>query len=567
MSSSSPERRGVHKRSKTLPAKPHLADSDLLGQDQGITLDSKNRIKASMIQSASEFNAGRLTPIRLSEEKMKARASVCIGAVRKRSGSGASSLRYHGGTGKNLLVDLDKVEKTAGMFKVRRRKSISTGDIYEAKKFKLEFSRNGVLEDVIRSEWRKAHFRSLYQTIKRCKMLRRLQRRGNVPDLVIKHRSEARNRGSSGADERAAFTTSKSVLVDKKTRKSSAPAQQIARGVSQSSVGRSLRARGGVGAHEPRVSGTKGAGSRPGSRNGFGVANRVMTLKKSKSNEFPRTGSRIFVIQKQLSTQQVLLVSKTAPAAVAPSTPREVKSGNYGGDGFVFLTRHGEREDHVNPKWYLNAPNVFDPPLSERGLRQASELGVFLRKTERITHIIASPFTRTVETAIEVAKKVGVKVLVDYGLAEHVEPEQFRRTCKRLDFDANTYKIRVNSYDELLKRYPEYIARPNASGVKLSVWPAKHPETEEHLFERTDNTVKHVGMFAFEKRANVLLVSHQTPVEYMAFELCKDAEDKFVSVCCLTKAKPVKEDPKKRGWALLYQHDDSFLSEPELGRH
>ena len=51
--------------------------------------------------------------------------------------------------GKNLLVELDKIEKTAGMQKIRRRNSISLGELYEADKFNLEHTRNGVIQEEV----------------------------------------------------------------------------------------------------------------------------------------------------------------------------------------------------------------------------------------------------------------------------------------------------------------------------------------------------------------------------------------------------------------------------------
>mmetsp|Transcript_19582 Transcript_19582/g.47832 ORF Transcript_19582/g.47832 Transcript_19582/m.47832 type:complete len:571 (+) Transcript_19582:157-1869(+) len=422
------------------------------------------------------------------------------------------------GINRNLLVDLDKIEKTAGKVKARRRNSISTGELYEARELHLEGSRNGVIHpSLMHHEWRRKRFQGLYQAMKRRKMLMRLQTQALVPKEVHQERE-----------------------MD----------NHVMRPRSSS----------------PTMGSPFGSG-------------RVIMLEKQVEG-VNKVNSEIYLLndiqpQVLLAAPKLKLATKTEVKETSSESnekqEKENEGGNsaattYGGSGIVFLTRHGEREDHVNPKWYLNAPNVFDPPLSNKGFKQASELGIRL-KNENITHIIASPFTRTIQTAVEVAKHLGLKIHIDMGLAEHMETKQFQVTCARLQLDPRTFQVTVPTHQELLKRFPKFISPDvNLPEIKLNKWPARFPEDEEELFERTNNTVKHMGLFGFEHKANVLLVSHQTPVEYMAFELCSEAEDKFVSVCCLTKAAPRKNNPKKKGWKLLFQHDDSFLSEPECTR-
>jgi len=453
----------------------------------------------------------RLTHQRPSLSTQFSRNSICVGAMRlsyeaSREARNSSSV----GT-KNLLVDLDKIEKTAGMTKVRRRNSITVGELHEARVLKLEASRNGVIHpSYMHQEWRRNRFQALYQAMKRRKMLMRLQKRRPVPREVDQElkRSDLKDPGFG--------SRSQSVPHEEKVHTLPIPAKSK----------RSISSIGGT---------------------------HTITLDRVRRHS--RQSSKIFVVN------NIPLVLLPAAQLKLAKTEKKVI-----GSGMVFLARHGEREDHVNPKWYLNAPNVFDPPLSNKGLRQAAELGERLR-SESITHIFASPFTRTIQTAIEVAKKLNLMINIDRGLAEHMETKHFQVTCARLQLDPNTFKVQVNTHEELIKRYPKYISpETEFKDLKLNKWPALFPEEEEELFERTNNTVKHLGIYAFNKKANILLVSHQTPVEYMAFELSSEAEDKFVSVCCLTKVAPRKNDPKKKGWKLIFQHDDSFLSEPECGK-
>lgn len=41
----------------------------------------------------------------------------------------------------------------------------------------------------------------------------------------------------------------------------------------------------------------------------------------------------------------------------------------------VWIARHGNRLDFVNPEWFNTAERPYDPPLSEDGIVQAKQLG------------------------------------------------------------------------------------------------------------------------------------------------------------------------------------------------
>ncbi|KAL3091995.1 hypothetical protein niasHS_005945 [Heterodera schachtii] len=68
----------------------------------------------------------------------------------------------------------------------------------------------------------------------------------------------------------------------------------------------------------------------------------------------------------------------------------------------LWIIRHAEREDNVNKKWGkdLSELEKEDSPLSERGIRQAEELGRWFGKIN-VDRVYASPFIRCLETANE----------------------------------------------------------------------------------------------------------------------------------------------------------------------
>jgi hypothetical protein len=78
----------------------------------------------------------------------------------------------------------------------------------------------------------------------------------------------------------------------------------------------------------------------------------------------------------------------------------------------ALVCRHGETA--------ANAKNVFrarlDPPLNEKGIREAEKLAKYIEKNYTIYEIVSSPMLRALQTADIIADKVSVKVKQDRGL-------------------------------------------------------------------------------------------------------------------------------------------------------
>jgi probable phosphoglycerate mutase len=77
----------------------------------------------------------------------------------------------------------------------------------------------------------------------------------------------------------------------------------------------------------------------------------------------------------------------------------------------VALVRHGESEGNVAGRWQGHT----DGPLTERGRRQARRLA---EQYDGVTRVVASPLTRTRDTATEFARGHGLDVELDRGLIE-----------------------------------------------------------------------------------------------------------------------------------------------------
>lgn len=80
----------------------------------------------------------------------------------------------------------------------------------------------------------------------------------------------------------------------------------------------------------------------------------------------------------------------------------------------VFIVRHGERFDKMNPETAATAARPHDSPLTADGLEMAVKLGAYLRTAHSLTDlsklvILASPLTRCVETADGIATGLQAK--------------------------------------------------------------------------------------------------------------------------------------------------------------
>eukprot|EP01061_Rhynchopus_euleeides_P031877 TRINITY_DN52812_c0_g1_i1.p2 TRINITY_DN52812_c0_g1~~TRINITY_DN52812_c0_g1_i1.p2 ORF type:complete len:257 (+),score=68.01 TRINITY_DN52812_c0_g1_i1:75-845(+) len=106
----------------------------------------------------------------------------------------------------------------------------------------------------------------------------------------------------------------------------------------------------------------------------------------------------------------------------------------------VVVARHGERTDFVDPAtWYgskAGKVRPWDPPLTTRGREQAREMGRRLRLKLRdmrlpdVQAVYASPFIRTIQTAEEAIKGMGLdttmRICPEDGLLELMSDEWIR---------------------------------------------------------------------------------------------------------------------------------------------
>ncbi|BBD69409.1 phosphoglycerate mutase [Nostoc commune NIES-4072] len=205
----------------------------------------------------------------------------------------------------------------------------------------------------------------------------------------------------------------------------------------------------------------------------------------------------------------------------------------------VWIARHANRLDFVNPDWFLTAERRYDPPLSDDGMVQAQHLAKRLKK-EKISHIFASPFLRTVQTANAVAEVLNLPIKLETGLSEWLNPVWMTEEPERLSTPA------------LAKLFPR-IDTSYTSRIA-----AKYPETHEKVRERSGQTARCLATEFFPE--DILLVAHGASVLGGAMGLVGEIAKTEVKASLCSLVKVVREDPE---WLLELKGDTSHLTHIE----
>ncbi|MFJ8532886.1 bifunctional RNase H/acid phosphatase [Streptomyces sp. NPDC093591] len=177
---------------------------------------------------------------------------------------------------------------------------------------------------------------------------------------------------------------------------------------------------------------------------------------------------------------------------------------DMGAPATFVLLRHGETP--LTPQKRFSGSGGTDPSLSDVGREQAERVGAALARRGTIQAIVASPLTRTRETAGIVAARLGLDVTIDEGLRE-------------TDFGA----WEGLTFGEVRDRYPDDLnawladpeARPTGDGESFAATATRIAATRDKLIA------------AYTGRT-VLLVSHVTPIKtFVRLALGAPAESLF----------------------------------------
>jgi len=205
----------------------------------------------------------------------------------------------------------------------------------------------------------------------------------------------------------------------------------------------------------------------------------------------------------------------------------------------LWVVRHGYRIDFSDPHWRETAEHPDNPPLAPIGFEQAAETAERL-KDENIDYIIASPFLRTVQTANQIAKKLGKKVQLETGLSEYLSVKDFNCMPE------------LDDPHDLVKDYP--FVNPE-SGHMVS--PA-YPEDWVALTERVNKALSGI----IEKYGtNILIISHGSPIKSLFQTLVGYDGEEYPSMCSVSQFRY-----ESGQWTMDVHDDSAHLTHPDTTR-
>ena len=206
----------------------------------------------------------------------------------------------------------------------------------------------------------------------------------------------------------------------------------------------------------------------------------------------------------------------------------------------IWITRHGNRQDFVDPDWVNGAEYPFDPPLSSDGLEQARQTARALRG-RGIARIVSSPFLRCIQTAEEVARELEIPIVLEAGLGEWLNPTWFPAPPELV------HANRPNRSDSRIDPGYESLVEP------------VYPELKVEMYRRVATAVRRLTETSF---ASELWVGHGASVQGAAAALLgidpSNAGGLFghVPCCCLTQMVETAD-----GWTLQRSCDTAHLAD------
>lgn len=184
----------------------------------------------------------------------------------------------------------------------------------------------------------------------------------------------------------------------------------------------------------------------------------------------------------------------------------------------LYIARHGERLDFVDRQWFKTAEKPHDPPLTDIGNEQATELGQKLSSLN-ITHIFASPFSRCVNTASNAAIAISpdLRVCIEPGMCEWLNAQWY-----------------AESKHGPIWRTAESLAAEysNVDPTYEPVFPMSHnfdafPESWDKVMSRCDKTYRAVSE-RFPTDGNILFVGHGSSVDALTTVLVPEVGDRKI---------------------------------------
>ncbi|CAL8466106.1 g5642 [Coccomyxa elongata] len=174
---------------------------------------------------------------------------------------------------------------------------------------------------------------------------------------------------------------------------------------------------------------------------------------------------------------------------------------------YLVVMRHGERLDEIDVSWRAQSLRPWDPPLSPKGEKQASDVAAKLKQYD-FGRVYISPFLRTLQTALHTCEGLGIppeKWTVTCSVSEFLNPGILvKKPAKLPDGHINTWFWEKGNMEDTLKsKVPnEYGKRVNLGEKEFG----RYPENLLNSRVRYSRAFKKITDEADGE--NVLVVAH-----------------------------------------------------------
>lgn len=195
----------------------------------------------------------------------------------------------------------------------------------------------------------------------------------------------------------------------------------------------------------------------------------------------------------------------------------------------IWIVRHGERIDYVDKTWTSDRP--YDPPLTQSGLDMAELTAQRIIRESQVLHpkkeneseplLLCSPFIRTAQTALPIARALKTPIRTEWGLTEGLRTgHEFTKQPVMLE----------------LQKLEEYIGYPvNKEYHSLLPFPV-FPEERPVYWARFKDALKHI-LDANPEKSMVLVTHGQELSKYCSFD---NSRYGYQSICeVLTDTAPI----------------------------
>ncbi|NJN73857.1 MAG: histidine phosphatase family protein [Limnothrix sp. RL_2_0] len=203
----------------------------------------------------------------------------------------------------------------------------------------------------------------------------------------------------------------------------------------------------------------------------------------------------------------------------------------------IWLVRHGNRLDFVQPEWFEYADRRYDPPLCPAGQQQARELSQCLL-SKPIDHVFVSPFLRTLQTAHYLTAAANLPMKLEAGLGEWHNPDWMTEAPV-----THSLAMGLEGFEPIDRAYKSF------------VFPA-YPESHEQMSRRS---VQAMQMILERYSGNILFVGHKAPLgscfsALLGTEQCIDFEVGGITELGFSGDR----------WQCIHQNDINHLTNPGI---